>query len=137
MESIPTIDLPLVGTAPTKVTLQQSKEIEASDYVENGGQLSLDNVYNKVTVKDSLYSFDSIIPSIWDEKYLTNYGGSWSYVQEVNEDGKGGMHKCFFKYLKHKNYTCYYYNKNTLQMELEPMVFNYGTSQKLGRCNYL
>ena len=95
------------STASTKVTLQQSKEIEASDYVENGGQLSLDNVYNKVTVKDSLYSFDSIIPSIWDEKYLTNYGGSWSYVQEVNEDGKGGMHKCFFKYLKHKNYTCY------------------------------
>lgn len=121
-----------LGTeTPTKVTLQQSKEIEASDYVENGGQLSLDNVYNKVTVKDSLYSFDSIIPSIWDEKYLTNYGGSWSYVQEVNEDGKGGMHKCFFKYLKHKNYTCYYYDKNTLNMVLEPMVFNYGTSQNL------
>lgn len=51
------------STASTKITLQQSKEIEASDYVENGGQLSLDNVYNKVTVKDSLYSFDSIIPS--------------------------------------------------------------------------
>ena len=30
-----------------RVTLQQFKEIEASDYVENGGQLSLYNVYNK------------------------------------------------------------------------------------------
>ena len=117
------------STASTKVTLQQSKEIEASDYVENGGQLSLDNVYNKVTVKDSLYSFDSIIPSIWDEKYLTNYGGSWSYVQEVNEDGKGGMHKCFFKYLKNSNYKCYYYNKATLAQVSAPSTINYATTQ--------
>lgn len=117
------------STASTKVTLQQSKEIEASDYVENGGHLSLDNVYNKVTVKDSLYSFDSIIPSIWDEKYLTNYGGSWSYVQEVNEDGKGGMHKCFFKYLKNSNYKCYYYNKTTLAQISAPSTINYATTQ--------
>lgn len=116
---------------PTLVTLQQSNEIEQTDYAENGGQLSLDNVYNKATVKDSLYSFDSIIPSIWDEKYLTNYGGNWSYVQEVNEDGKGGKHKCYFKYLKHSNYKSYYYNKSTLGEVLPPLMVNYSTTQDL------
>lgn len=117
------------SNTPTKVTLSQTKEITASDYAENGGQLSLDNVYNKVSVKDSLYSFDSIIPSIWDEDKLTNYGGSWNYVQEVNEDGTGGKHKCFFKYLKNSNYKCYYYNKTTLGRVTAPTTVNYAATQ--------
>lgn len=99
----------------TKVFLEQIKDIKATDYVENGGQLSLDNVYNKVSVKDSLYSFESIIPSIWDETYLENYGGEWAYVQEVNEEFKEDKYKCFYKYYKNKNYKSYYYNKDTRQ----------------------
>lgn len=60
----------------TEVTLSQSKAIEGTDYAENGGQISLDNVYNKVTVKDSLYTFDEVIPDIFDEDDITNITSS-------------------------------------------------------------
>lgn len=51
----------------TTVTLNKSKEIVGDDYAENGGQISLDNVYNKVIVKDSLYSFEMLMPSLFED----------------------------------------------------------------------
>lgn len=116
------------------VTLQQSKAIEGSDYIENGGQISLDNVYNKVTVKDSLYSFDSVIPSIWNEKDLSLYmmmdiSQNWHYYQEVEEEhDKLGKHKCFFKYYSNPNYKSFYYDKN-LNPITTPLIVNYGATQ--------
>ena len=41
---------------PTIITKEQTHSITSSDYVENGGKLSLDNVFNKAIVKSSLYS---------------------------------------------------------------------------------
>lgn len=117
------------ATTATLVTLQHTHAIEGNSYAENGQQISLDNVYNKVTVKDSLYSFDSIIPSIWDEKYLENYGEDWAYVEEVNEEYKGDKYKCFFKYYKNKNYKSYYYNKDTRQSVFNITNVDYKTTQ--------
>lgn len=122
------------NTTPTLVTLEQSHAIEGGDYVLNGGTISLDNVYNKVAVKDSLYSFDSVIPSLWDEKDLTLYlkfdiTKNWHYYEQIDEDGKGGKHKCFFKYYSNKNYKSYYYNKTDLSpVSFIPMI-NYGATQ--------
>ena len=115
------------NVSPVAVSLSQSKSITATDYSENGGQISLDNVFNKVKVKSSLYSFDSIIPSIWDDDYLTMYGDS---VQEINEDSEvGGKHKCFFKYYKHKNYKSYYYDKSTMNRVADPTKVDYNYTQ--------
>ena len=116
------------NSSPTLVTLSDEISIDGNDYAENGQQISLDNVYNKATVKDSLYSFESIIPSIWDEDYLENYGGDWAYTQEVNEEFDGQKYKCFFKYYKNKNYKSYYYNKTTRQ-PVELSTINYKTTQ--------
>lgn len=116
------------------VTLEQSHSIDGSDYVLNGGQLSLDNVYNKAIVKDSLYSFDSVIPSIWDDKHLVLYmtmdfGNNWQYYQEIEEEhSKLGKHKCFFKYYSNKNYKSFYYDKN-LNSTTTPFIVNYGATQ--------
>lgn len=98
----------------TYTTIKYHTHITPSSYAENGATISLDNVYNKVTVKSNLYTFDSIIPSLWDDKYLTNYGGD-GYMQEINENGKAGKHKVFYKWFKHANYDCYYYRKLDLQ----------------------
>lgn len=120
-------------TSSTLVTLSQSHAIDGSDYVLNGGQLSLDNVYNKAIVKDSLYSFDSIIPSIWDDKklilYMTmDFSNNWHYYQEIEEDGEGGKHKCFFKYYSNPNYKSYYYNKDLTSAN--PMIITYDSTQR-------
>lgn len=119
----------LTNTAatPSLVTLSHNHAINGNSYAENGQQISLDNTYNKVTVRDSLYSFDSIIPSIWDESMLENYGGEWNYVQEVNEEFRG-KYKCFFKYFKNKNYKSYYYNKAT-RTPVSLSSVNYTTTQ--------
>lgn len=116
------------GMTGTKVTLSQSKELSANDYSESGGTISLDNVYNKAVVKDSLYTFDSIIPSIWDDTYLTNYGGDWSYIEKVLEGSQAEFTNCFFKYLKNSNYKSYYYNKDTLAVA-SPTTINYEATQ--------
>lgn len=95
--------------------------------------ISLDTVFNKVILKDSLYSFDSIIPSIWDEDKLINYGGMWNFtneIQVVDEDGKGGKHKCFFKYYYNPNYKSYYYHKNTLSPALGIRTIDYGATKE-------
>ena len=122
------------NTTGTLVTLSQTKTIEITDYAENGNQISLDNVYNKVTVKDSLYSFDSVISSIWDENDLSLYmkmdlSGNWHYYEEVEEEhSKLGKHKCFFKYYANPNYTSYYYDKN-LNQYTYPLTVNYVITQ--------
>lgn len=54
------------STAFTQVTLSKTLAIAQSDYMGGSNNISLDNVYNKVSVKDSFYTFDSIIPSIYD-----------------------------------------------------------------------
>ena len=51
---------------PTLVNKEFGKIIQASDYSDTGATLSLDNVYNKVTVTDDLYTFDSVIPSMFE-----------------------------------------------------------------------
>ena len=76
---------------------------------------------------------DSIIPSIWDDKHLALYmtmdfSNNWHYYQVVDEDGKGGKHKCFFKYYSNRNYKSYYYNKDLTTAN--PMVITYGSTQR-------
>lgn len=67
--------------APTLHTIAFSKTIKASDFSGTNSSLSLDNAYNKVTVTDDLYTFDSVIPDMfsnlinitkdYDEKIVT------------------------------------------------------------------
>lgn len=52
--------------SPLLVPLKFEKTITANDYCETGANLSLDNVYNKVSVVDDLYTFDTVIPDMFD-----------------------------------------------------------------------
>lgn len=60
----------LASGSGTLVTMEHSKLIQASDYSENGATLSLDNVYNKATVTDDLYTYVNVIPDMFEN--LTN-----------------------------------------------------------------
>lgn len=53
------------AAAPTLETISFSKTITAEDYSESGATLSLDNVYNKVSVKADLYTFDKVLPDMY------------------------------------------------------------------------
>ena len=122
-------------TSSTLVTLSQFNEIDGSDYVENGGQISLDNVYNRVAVKDSLYSFKPVIPELFGSgliRYMMfDFNMNMIPYQEFIIDSKeaDGKYKCFFKYYNHENYKTYYYDKKTLTETVPLGVVNYLTTQ--------
>lgn len=112
------------GSANGTVTLSHPHAIIASDFAGSGSEISLGNTYNSVKVVDSLYSFDSVIPSIWEQDYLTNWQGD-NVIQTVNESFKGDLYKCFFKYYKNSNYRSYYYTKaNLTPTTLSSMNYN-------------
>ncbi len=119
---------------PTIITKEQTHSITSDDYVENGGKLSLDNVFNKAIVKSSLYSFDDAIPDIFNEDDLLNYGTNQSYTENLqieDTDGKGGKHKCFFRFYKNPNYksTYYEYSYYTYTPIVTPSTINYSFIQ--------
>lgn len=56
------------STSYTTVQLSDTIAIEQSKYRGGNNTISLDNVYNKVSVKDSFYTFDSVIKDLYDTK---------------------------------------------------------------------
>ena len=54
------------STAYTTVNLASPITIEEDIYRGGQNTISLDNVYNKVTVKDDFYTFDSVIPDLYN-----------------------------------------------------------------------
>lgn len=56
----------------TTITKSYSYQITGESIGETGTTVSLDKVYNKVTVKDDFYTYDSLFPNFGDAKYETN-----------------------------------------------------------------
>lgn len=83
--------------APTLHTISFSKTIKASDYSDTDATLSLDNVYNKVTVTDDLYTFDSLIPDLFSnlENITKDYDEQIAVPQQTGFDS--GMYGTFIK----------------------------------------
>lgn len=75
--------------SPSLVTLSFAKTIKADDYSETGGKLSLDNVYNKVTISDDLYTFDTVIPDIFSG--AVNITKSSDSTLTTSENAANGM----------------------------------------------
>ena len=70
-------------TAPTHL-------ISKEDYMGGENNLSMLSVYNKVSVKDSFYTFDSVIPSIYDD--LQNITKSYDYDLQDATSAEHGMY---------------------------------------------
>lgn len=51
---------------------KHTKQITATDYADSGANITLTDTYNKVTVKDDLYTFEQISPDIWGDGRLVN-----------------------------------------------------------------
>lgn len=54
------------STSYTTEELKQRISVDEEIYRGGNNTISLDNVYNKVSVKDSFYTFDSVIPNLYD-----------------------------------------------------------------------
>lgn len=75
--------------SPNTTTIQATAKniaIDGDSYRENGATLSLDNVYNKITVTDDMYKYDSVLPDMWsgatnitvDDSRIKGTGQDWT-----------------------------------------------------------
>lgn len=152
----------LEGTTPpktytSKVTLKHNKTINGKDYAENGSKISLDNVYNKVSVKADNYSFNTVIPDIYDTAYnitsatdptLKNatFNSANMYGEMITSDTEDGSnknmiafiahqsrnyHAIFMKYYKNPNFTFNVWNSSKQKINIDEMNYT-NSANKFG-----
>lgn len=63
--------------SPSNVTLSHTHHITGTSYAENGTKVSLDEVYNQVTVVDEFSEIESLVDGLNDTKNLTNITASY------------------------------------------------------------
>lgn len=63
--------------SPTAVTLSSSKLIDGDSHSENGAKITLDEVYNQVTVLDEFYEIDSLVDGLDSSKNYINITASY------------------------------------------------------------
>ena len=112
----------------SNTTLDSSMDIDSSSYSASGADISLAMTYSRVTIKDSLYAVESIIPSLYEDEDLENtyYDSSLSqnWAQEYRikcRHFKGNIagnnnNNDFFdireRYYTNKKYEHYFYTNN-------------------------
>lgn len=60
------------ASSATSVEIKYNKHIDKDSYAENGTTISLDEVFNKVTVKDEFTGGANLFPSFGDDTFETN-----------------------------------------------------------------
>lgn len=79
------------GTTATLVTVGGIKEIVSDDFGAASSAISMDNVYNKVTVKDDFETFEDILPELFNDDDLTNITTGSSTSWNIKTDTKLGI----------------------------------------------
>lgn len=74
----------LIGSeaSPTLETISVPVAVTGSSHSRTGASLSMGDVYNKITVQDSLYSFNNAMPGFFDD--ITNITGDYDPIQETD-----------------------------------------------------
>lgn len=78
----------LEGEEPGKgihCSLSSKKSITGGDYAGSSARLSLDEIYNKVTIKDEFHTYDNLFPTFGDDAYETNLTADRDIPLEENE----------------------------------------------------
>ena len=108
------------------------RTIVHDDYSGNGSSISLDQVYNKVSVKASLYDFDELTPSVFDTGLLHNVtetdqsgsldGSNWTIVNmgatqegrqlKVMTESNHSKYKNFMRFFGNPHFTLHQYEQN-------------------------
>lgn len=111
------------GGNGTRIEISYSKAVVAKDYSKNGATISLDNTYNKVTVKADLKDYESVIPSLYDN--LVNITSDTDpYVTEQSEYKMGEIVKSTLGDSDNKNMILLVDNKTIFVFFVAAKYFN-------------
>lgn len=89
---------------------QTSNEITAESYRDTGGNMSLDDVFNKVTVNCNYYNVENVIPDLFDDELLTNRNEENGYFEVTKSSGKDYLYKTYYRVFEHKDVNNIYYS---------------------------
>lgn len=115
--------------------------LHQDDIMGNGADISLQTIYNTVTVKDSFYEIGDFLPDIYDDDHLTNiHGELWEcqkaddlfytpdppyYVNGKNKRKADVSHSAltfYQRFLEHDKYHPIYRAKSSLQEQPAPDI---------------
>lgn len=112
----------------SEITVNSYHTVSAQSYKATGSNLSMDNTYNKVTVKDSLYTVESILPPMFNNEDLTNvitnnFLHTYGFTTGANlcHDGKKYFDVTYRSYTNN-NYTNTYWNNNGTRYSGTPVI---------------
>lgn len=112
-----------------KADLVSDIDINIDSFSKNGTKINIDSVFNKVTVKDDLYSVDSLTPDIEDNNYLvySNYKDSTGYVDEDNFITESDNGEVKIENIKHDKQWVFmkYYGRDWVQDLNNRYIFYY------------
>lgn len=60
------------STGGSEKTLDQYYQVTADSYMGNGASISMEPVYNKMTVNANMYAIEDFIPNPFDDEFITN-----------------------------------------------------------------
>lgn len=90
----------------------ETNYITADSYKETGADMSLDDVFNKVSVNCNYYHIEDVIPDLFDDGLLTNRMEGDGYLSIRRYTGRGNTvlsNQTYYRLYDHKNVTNIYY----------------------------
>lgn len=90
----------------------EANYITADSYKETGADMSLDDVFNKVSVNCNYYHAEDVIPDLFDDKLLTNRMEGDGYLSIRRYTGRGNSvlsNQTYYRLYDHKNVSNIYY----------------------------
>ena len=105
-----------------------SVTVTANQYKATGSTLTMDNTYNKVTVKDSLYTVESILPPMFNNEDLTNvisnnFLHTYGFTTGKNKTHDGEKYfDVTYRSYTNNNYTNTYWNNNGTRYSGTPVI---------------
>lgn len=85
------------GSAPVSkglVTLSNSYTIKSNSYAENGSTITLSEIFNKLTVKDSFYEIPDQFEAVGNKKNLQNITSEYDIWEDWQKDDSKHFKEC-------------------------------------------
>lgn len=128
IQEMPYVHYTVGNTVGENISVPATAIVESTNFRGTGADVSIDNIYNKITVKDSLYEVEGLLPQFFDENVLiprlgdVNSANEMPIIQEqiCNSSGKfvndanDRKYQFFTKPYDHPAWESVYYDKERL-----------------------
>ena len=111
------------STKSSVIMSDVSNTITADSYRDTGADMSLDDIFNKVSVNCNYYNIEDIIPDLFDDELLTNRQGE-GMLTGVTRLDKKYPNQTWYRIYDHENINSIFYspvnNKSYHEIKVNP-----------------